>query len=265
MIKACCFSVWLLAACGVATGCGETPDSGPALAPQAAPQPSVSKTPKASPPPKGKAAKRVQGAGASGPAKGVSAARAQAESARKPRREWRGEYCEGDSGCQWDDACAPKRCQGRAPGAQDRECGESLPPPGQCVCNAGFCVTKIAAAKVAPTGPACQKTAECALDVATGQCHGVSGQRLPLIRVSGALCRCDEATKTCRYQWMDPVACSSWRDCSWTRTPRLRPVSSKEVPRPTPRPVKACVDGEIDSVCGGPTGRNICQIVAWSC
>jgi hypothetical protein len=76
------------------------------------------------------------------------------------------------------------------------------------------------------------------------------------------ICACEQGACTI-FPTPPAVPCTSWKDCSWSSTPRLHAVSSRDVPRPVPHPVKPCTaDGEKDSVCGP---NKTCKIVKWGC
>lgn len=172
----------------------------------------------------------------------------------------RGDFCRNDADCGWDDPCMPARC-GKASTAPFPGCDESAPPPGTCTCVEQQCTLRPTRPTHGASAPGCTTDADCAIDVATATCH-VKGQTLiGPITEQGPVCTC-AAGGRCQWSWVGPVPCKTWRDCSWTRAPRLRPVPSSQVPRPVDHPVEACRDGERDSVC---TPQGTCRIVAWSC
>jgi hypothetical protein len=172
---------------------------------------------------------------------------------------WRGDLCKDDAQCGWDDPCKARRC-GR-PSRQDVGCDKSFPPPGTCTCVEEQCTLRPKDPAYGASKASCAKDADCAVDVGTGTCH-VGGQPAGWITAEGPICRCDQARATCRFEWSGPVACKSWRDCSWSDTPRLRPVPSSQVPRPFKRQVRPCKDGGMDSVC---SPEKVCKIVRWKC
>lgn len=113
--------------------------------------------------------------------------------------------------------------------------------------------------------PACLRDEDCAVDVATGTCHAHGKSLIGPIFQQGPFCTCKPSMGQCSMQWVEPVPCESWRDCSWVRQPRLRPVPASQVPRPVKDKVKPCKTGEIDSVCEPHGDRKVCRIVGWSC
>ncbi|MBK9033246.1 MAG: hypothetical protein IPL61_18565 [Myxococcales bacterium] len=175
-------------------------------------------------------------------------------------RAGRGDSCKADVDCGWDDPCMPARC-GRAPAAAAMAaCDESAPPPGACGCVDRQCTLRRIAPAADPSA-ACRGDDDCALDVGAARCAaGTPGMLGPLTE-QGPICTCAPSGQ-CAWSWPDAVPCTSWRDCSWTRAPRLRPVSARAVPRPVAHPVAPCKDGEVDSVCA-PSGT--CRIVGWGC
>jgi hypothetical protein len=174
-------------------------------------------------------------------------------------RGGRGDRCSADADCGWDDPCTPRRC-GRAAGAPGPGCDKSWPPPGTCTCVEHQCTLRPDDPARGASDSGCRSDDECAVDVAAATCHLRGDSLIGPIEEQGPVCTCSEGR--CVWRWTGPVRCTSWRDCSWVRTSRLRPVAAGEVPRPVPRPVRPCKDGERDSVCG-PGG--VCRIVAWGC
>lgn len=179
---------------------------------------------------------------------------------------WRGDSCEKDADCSFDDPCLPRRCSA-LPARPNTACDESAPPPGACSCVENMCTlrpTHLASGDTSGA-PACLREEDCAVDVATGTCHA-NGKSLigPIFR-EGPFCTCKPSMGQCSMQWVEPVPCESWRDCSWVRQPRLRPVPASQVPRPVKDQVKPCKTGEIDSVCEAQGNRKVCRIVGWSC
>lgn len=184
--------------------------------------------------------------------------------AAPPPREWRGDVCHDDAGCRWDDPCHPARCVGAASPSPSpaRSCDAASPPPGTCACVEEMCTLRPAEPAYGVSEGACRKDDECAVDVAAGTCHAGGETLIGPIHEQGPVCACDRAAGRCRLEWVEPVRCKSWRDCSWVAKPRLRPVPSTKVRRPVRRPVRPCKDAEVDSVC---TPEGTCRIVGWSC
>jgi hypothetical protein len=170
----------------------------------------------------------------------------------------RGDYCDQDADCGWDDPCMARRC-GKAP--EPTGCDKSMPPPGTCSCVENQCTLKPKDPALGASAPGCTTDADCAIDVGTATCHLKGTTLIGPIEQEGPVCTCNGGSRRCEFSWSGPVACKSWRDCSWVRQPRLRAVPARSVPRPFPRPVRACKDGEVDSVCKA----GVCEIVGWSC
>lgn len=173
---------------------------------------------------------------------------------------WRGDSCNETSDCGWDDRCMPKRCGKRRDAGV--ACEETSPPPGECVCNENMCTLRPKDAAGGTSAGGCKQDGECAVDVATATCHAGGDAFIGPITKEGAVCTCDARAGKCVWSWSGPVACKTYRDCSLVRTPRLRAVPAKLVPRPVKRLVRPCKDAEIDSVCA-PDGT--CKIVGWGC
>lgn len=168
--------------------------------------------------------------------------------------------CANDSQCGWDDPCLPTRCvaQGRR---RPAACDESGPEPGQCRCVFGACtLQRNALDSTRSPERGCRSSADCDVERSTGVCHVRATTLAPPVNEGERYCDCDTATSTCIQRAYESVPCRSWRDCSWTRSP-LRAVPSRQVRRPVNRPVRACRDAEVDSVCS----RGVCRIVAWGC
>ena len=109
----------------------------------------------------------------------------------------------------------------------------------------------------------CTTRSECALDPTTSTCHAAqkgTGEGGP-VNGSGPTCVCESGE--CQAITVEPVACQSYRDCSYTREPFLHPVSAKKVPREFKKPVRPCKDSERDAVCD-PKSKT-CRVVSWSC
>jgi len=173
-----------------------------------------------------------------------------------------GAFCQSDAECGWDDQCMPGRCVAARAAGGGAGCDESAPPPGTCSCVENQCALRRNDPSAgASTAAGCTRDDQCAIDVASATCHLGGTTLIGPIHAEGPVCTCGKAGR-CEWSWSGPVACKSWRDCSWVHQPRLRPVPAKLVPRPVKRPVRACKDGEVDSVC---TKAGTCEIVAWSC
>jgi len=167
--------------------------------------------------------------------------------------------CTRDEVCGWDDPCDPSRCV--LGGRRHAVCERSHPPPGECRCHRGACTLQrhdASTTRSPETG--CRTSAECSLDAGTGVCHVQRVSATPAIQVGEHFCDCERASGRCIARRYEPVRCRSWRDCSWAESP-LRAVSSREVRRPVPRPVRACRDAEVDSRCVNGT----CVLVRWLC
>ena len=179
---------------------------------------------------------------------------------------WRGDYCQKDADCGWDDPCAPHRC-GKIASPSPVVCDKSAAAPGTCTCIEDMCTLRPDKLSRGDTrgAPSCLHDEDCAIDVATGTCHAKGQSLIGPIHREGPVCVCKPSMGQCALRWVDPIPCASWRDCSWVRQPRLRPVPAKDVPRPVPRKVRPCQDGEIDSVCESDDGRKTCKVVGWSC
>lgn len=113
-------------------------------------------------------------------------------------------------------------------------------------------------------GGTCSKRSDCALDAETKTCRAAKtdydGEAGPLPS-GGSTCVCENSE--CKPFTVEPVACKTWRDCSYSTEPFLRPVSSKTVKRLHPKPVRPCRDSERDAVCDPDT--RTCRVVAWKC
>ena len=177
-----------------------------------------------------------------------------------PARPGRGDFCKADADCGWDDPCLPARCGKAIAPVAGMKCSESGPPPGSCACVDSQCTLRRDHPEHGASAPGCT-AGGCALDVGGGRCALGPSTTLGPITEQGPLCTCAPSGR-CDWSWSGPVPCTTWRDCSWTRDPRLRPVPSSLVPRPVDHPVAPCKDGERDAVCA-PAGT--CRIVAWSC
>jgi hypothetical protein len=180
----------------------------------------------------------------------------------------RGDLCKVDGDCGFDDPCLPTRCVGTKAARAATACDESAPPPGSCGCASGWCqLHRDAHAPSPETG--CKADDDCALDASRGVCHVAPGRggRGP-IWDEGGYCRCDASSGLCRAEYVAPIPCQSYRDCSYLTDP-LRPVPSSQTPRLKKQPVKPCADGEKDAVCvpasDAPGAPKTCRVVAWSC
>lgn len=172
----------------------------------------------------------------------------------------RGDHCSTATDCNWDDPCGGTRCvHGSA--KQPLGCEETAPKLGTCGCVDNQCTLRSSDPARGASAPGCTKDDECAVDVGAAACVLGGDTLIGPIHQQGPVCTCDAATTRCQWSYVGPIACESWRDCSWIKKPRLRPVASKLVPRPVAKPVRACKDGEVDSVCT----NKVCTIVGWSC
>ena len=192
------------------------------------------------------------------PDAGVAVA-ARSASAAPPVGQ-RGDRCQADADCGWDDACMPTRC-GAVTARGAASCDESAPRPGTCACVERQCALRLTDPGRGVSATGCASDADCGVDVGGGACVLHGDTLIGPITEQGPVCTC-AASKRCEWSWAGPVPCTSWRDCSWATAPRLRPAPSSQVPRPVAHPVKACQDGERDSVC---SPARTCQIVAWGC
>lgn len=167
------------------------------------------------------------------------------------------DYCGADADCDWDDPCAPSRCQ-KAGAAPEVKCSESRPAPGQCLCAGNWCSLRPA---LAPAGGSCTSDSQCAVDVGAGRCVAVDDvQRVlhigPIDR-DGPYCDC--LGGRCQLGWADPLPCQSDAECWWERKGgRLKPARPN---KPRKLPFRPCHDGEIDAVCRAGS----CQVRGWSC
>ncbi len=177
-----------------------------------------------------------------------------------PARPGRGDYCKADADCGWDDPCMPARCAKAIAPVAGLKCSESGPPRGACACVDSQCTLRRDRPELGASASGCT-AGGCALDVGGARCALGPATTLGPITEQGPLCTCAPSGR-CEWSWSGPVPCTTWRDCSWTRDPRLRPVPSSLVPRAVDHPVAPCKDGERDAVCS-PAG--ICRIVAWTC
>jgi hypothetical protein len=169
----------------------------------------------------------------------------------------RGDSCRADADCGWDDPCRPQRC-GAVAERPAAGCGKDVLRPGTCSCVEQQCTLRPAEPTRGASAPGCKGDAECAIDIGAATCHLGIRTAIGPIAEEGPVCTCAAGAGRCEWGWAGPVPCKSWRDCSWAREPRLRPVPASDRKRPVPHPVKPCEEGHVDSVCG-PQGT--CRIV----
>jgi hypothetical protein len=173
----------------------------------------------------------------------------------------RGDFCKADGDCGWDDPCQPRRCSAvvEPPTAG---CEKRPSTPGTCACVEQQCTLRPSEPTRGTSAAGCSRDDECAVDVGSATCHLRGRLSVGPIVEEGPVCTCAAGSGRCEWSWVGPVPCRSWRDCSWVRSPRLRPVPAARQKRPVAHPVKPCDEGDVDSVCG-PQGA--CRIVTWSC
>ncbi len=115
-----------------------------------------------------------------------------------------------------------------------------------------------------PDAGSCAVRSDCALDTISMTC---SLATVDLKGEGGAVnepadtCICEKGE--CTRFTVEPVPCTSFKDCSLTREPFLHPVSSKKVRREHQKRVRPCKDAEEDSVCDLKT--KTCRIEHWTC
>lgn len=178
-----------------------------------------------------------------------------------PAPTFRGERCERDDQCGWDDPCSPRRCQ-KGGEREMSSCGDRKTgphPPGECLCLDRMCTRKSSIPEPwKSAGEVCERDGDCAVDVPTATCHSKGQTLIGPISREGPFCACNLETRRCEFRWSEAVPCKSFRDCSYERQPRLRPVKAA-----TPRTKKArpCADGEADAICQD----GFCTLVSWSC
>lgn len=143
---------------------------------------------------------------------GTLAAHAQPRpiaAAGTPQARLAGDACDDAGDCALDQPCAPTRCVRREwTDPSTPACSSPAVAIGGCACIERRCMLHAASA---PPGPAC--TSECALDEGAGRCTPGAAAGLYSPVEEGPLCRCDEGTKQCRYEWVDRVPCTSASDC----------------------------------------------------
>jgi hypothetical protein len=131
-----------------------------------------------------------------------------------------GDACDDASDCAFDRPCAPTRCVRSAwVDPSSPVCSSPSLSIGSCACIGGRCMLHAASA---PQGPAC--TSECALDEGAGRCTAGAPAGLATPLDEGPVCRCDEGTRQCRYEWVDRVSCNSVSDCEISVDPPSRIV-----------------------------------------
>lgn len=165
--------------------------------------------------------------------------------------------CSADKDCAWDDPCLPARCIGALYAPKFLGCEKSTPPPGECGCKSRRC-TLTRKDPPPPVAAGCQKNSDCGVDLTSGAC--VKKDQYTSWPEKGSYCRCEVSKGECSLEEIAPVPCKSYKDCSWEYDP-LRAVPSTLKPRPSPKPVKPCSNGEHDSVCKD----GVCEVVAWKC
>jgi hypothetical protein len=78
---------------------------------------------------------------------------------------------------------------------------------------------------------------------------------------AGPSCDCLSPAKGCTFQWLEPVACRSDRDCWVEQEPRRHPVARPKALRG--RDFRPCTDGEVAPKC---SDRGVCVLgLAYSC
>ncbi len=157
--------------------------------------------------------------------------------------------CTSDPDCAFDDPCLPSKCVRGA--AVLAKCDESSPKPGTCECAEGTCTLRRKDPATGAKKTGCTAATECAFDAATGSC--AAGKSRALVD-RGGYCACSAGT--CTPGFVEPVACKTSADCSWTTDP-FRPVPSSKVPRPPGKPCgysrsTECRDG-------------FCKVTVWKC
>jgi len=180
-----------------------------------------------------------------------------------------GSYCRADSECAWNDPCRPRACVDAKKAAKVPGCEESTLPPGKCRCVESTCTLEPTSVASRPASPetGCKADNQCAADPAAAICHVVANKEGGVIqgplKEEGPYCTCDAKDARCKFQWQEPIACKSFRDCWYETSPRLRPIKSK---KPRKKKIRPCKDGETDSVCADrPDGTKACRVVGWSC
>jgi hypothetical protein len=199
---------------------------------------------------------------------GLSQADGAAPIPAAPAQQWRGAYCQSDADCAWNDECMPTACVDADDVGPSVRCAESAPPQGDCICLEDMCTLRPhPGQRRVSLDSGCTSDDQCAVDVPTATCHLGGDTLIGPISEQGPICLCEESADSggglCVFEWVGPVACQTFRDCWYERRPRLRPVPATT---PRDRPVEPCVDGEVDSVCGGAEdGEGVCRVVSWGC
>jgi hypothetical protein len=116
--------------------------------------------------------------------------------------------------------------------------------------------------RVWPDAPICSGRQDCVFDARSNTCSFNPGQGEwgPMFKPA-TTCACKD--DACVVDKIEPVSCRTYKDCSYSKTPFLHPVSSKEVKRAHPNKVRPCVDDEMDAVCN-PESKT-CVLEAWKC
>ncbi len=177
---------------------------------------------------------------------------------------YRGAYCASDTGCSWNDLCAPTRCVAVVT-VTATECGESLPEPGTCSCVESQCTLRPNEDRwLGYSAGECDHNDGCVVETAAAQCHSVDRSQAAALQGAivseGPHCSCGGESRHCQFEWAEPVPCATSLDCGWSDSGRLRPMPvSPQSPRAGPR--EPCIDGEFDSVCVSGT----CQLMFWEC
>jgi hypothetical protein len=177
--------------------------------------------------------------------------------------------CKTDADCRWRDPCAPKQCVAKKTAPEWIGCDKSYPARGTCGCIDHLCTyTPREYLETTSRELSCRSDGECGFDPENGRC--VLGKSTALASWKGPRCTCSidsidgvpvPSGGLCTYGWPTDIPCKDWRDCSWVSSPRVYAVPSSVIPRPVAKPVRACRDGEHDSICE----NHSCRIIAWRC
>lgn len=156
--------------------------------------------------------------------------------------------CHRDSDCHHDDPCNATACV-TGPVPQAQTCTRSGSPPGPCVCYEGACAMRSEPERAPVDERECDEIEHrCRVVIAQGRCE-VSNEPRPSAPTSltGPRCFCDgRVPRRCRFQWVDPVPCSTNRDC-WFEYEPLRAVSRPA--RLRNREFRPCRDGSHAPLC----------------